>query len=284
MNIRMFTSGYGNVEFGVRCKNVTYSQRENVVLCIDTSRSMCRRDYSPNRMEAAKKAALEFITKKNRADPGDRISIVTFSDIAVTEQALTNNAEALEKTLERIGVDGASRMDLGLNLALGILAALHGERILRIVVLSDGRPYGATQDPLQIALKARRLGVIIDTIGIGKPGSNDFGDSLLKAIARTTDGEYAYVTSASRLIREFVKLAPKKLAPLRFEPQSTTSTTGLRGLILSNITSQAVCAYCHQKITVSAAYRCMVCGALFDETCVRRIQETGSCPFCKSPF
>jgi len=266
----------------------TLSRRpEDVVLCIDTSRSMYRQDYYPNRIEAAKKAALEFARAKNKLDPNDRIGIVTFSDRAQIEQNLSTSIATLDKRLGGIKAGGKSRIDSGLNLSLKVLTGEHRAsrgRTLRIIVLSDGRPYGVANDPLRIAVKARSLGVFIDAIGIGSTGSSDFGESLLKALTRLTDGEYAYVTDAHKLLREVIALTPKKLPPRPRRAMRPCTSQPSGGLFLVNLNSSAMCTLCHGVIRASFAYRCSTCGAIFDERCVQQVLQAGRCPFCKSPM
>jgi Ca-activated chloride channel family protein len=185
----------------------------DIVLCLDTSLSMSAIDFDPqNRLEAAKSAAEEFITKR----PLDRIGLVVFGGKPITQCPLTLDHETLIEFLRSIPVDAtrAEGTAVGDAIALGASRLSEGEAKSKVMILlTDGRNNRGTLDPVTASRAAADLGVKIYTIGCAVPGggkvpvddpvfgkrlvqmAEDLDESSLIEIAGLTSAKYFRVTS-----------------------------------------------------------------------------------------
>jgi Ca-activated chloride channel homolog len=177
----------------------------DIMMAIDISGSMLAEDLKPNRIEAAKQVAADFINKR----PNDRIGLVAYSGVAFTQCPMTIDHAVLLGLLEKLRnnmvADGTAIGD-GLGLAAERLR--HSESISKVVILlTDGINNMGFIDPMMAAQIAGEYGIRIYTIGIGKKGKapypfqTPFGiqydyldvqidEELLRNIAEMTGGKY----------------------------------------------------------------------------------------------
>lgn len=200
---------------------------ERVVLVLDTSPSMLQTDYLPTRLEAAKRAAEEFLDKKWGIDERDEVAVVSFSASARKKCDFAPVGDHRDRLLAKIAklrcgwLEGGTAIGEGLKMAAKILgvnldskeSGKHfGSYTFRIVVLSDGAQ-NVGCDPLEIADRLKAAGVVIDAVVIGKTAVEKKGDAskvneeLLKTIA--SPGRYQYIDEASKLIKHFSDIADK---------------------------------------------------------------------------
>ncbi len=185
---------------------------EDIVICMDVSRSMFRRDFAPSRLEAVKRAIEEFINRKSQIDNRDRVAVVAFSSKGNIISELTNEPGVLESGLEPIKAGGTTGVGEGLAVAIQLLVKeiqLLGQKNFRIIVISDGKPWGSTIDPFKMANLASRMRIYIDTIGISELGVA-YEESILEKLAVSTKGEYSRVFEAESLTEVMASLATKK--------------------------------------------------------------------------
>ncbi|MCL2561033.1 MAG: VWA domain-containing protein [Rikenellaceae bacterium] len=140
----------------------------DIVLAIDISGSMLARDFTPNRMEAAKQTAAQFIVDR----PNDRFGVVAFAGESYTISPLTTDRRTLQRLITqiRIGVidDGTA---IGNGLATAINRLRDSEAASRVIILlSDGENNAGQIAPLTAAEIARSYGIRIYTVGIGTHG------------------------------------------------------------------------------------------------------------------
>lgn len=152
-----------------------------IILSIDVSRSMCSTDISPNRLESAKTAALEFIKSQN-ADT--QIGIVVFAGFAVIAQPPTTDRALLEATINTISTARRTAIGEGILMSLEavsefddsvvspysgieITPVAEGEYVPAIVVLLTDGVSTTGIDPLEAAQMAADRGVRVYTIGFG---------------------------------------------------------------------------------------------------------------------
>lgn len=177
----------------------------DIVLCIDVSGSMTSQDFTPNRIEAAKKYASDFVDKRNT----DRIGIVIFSGEAFTQCPLTTDYTVIKYQISQIrnGLleDGTS---IGSGLATSV-DRLRGDssKSKIIILMTDGVNNGGLIDPNTAKEIAKTYGIKVYTIGIGTEGyaptpvSTPMGvvmqnekveidEKLLMEIASETGGKY----------------------------------------------------------------------------------------------
>ena len=186
----------------------------DIVLCIDVSGSMTAQDFSPNRMEAAKKVAQDFIDKRLT----DRIAIVIFSGESFTQCPLTTDRMVLKSAVESIhnGLleDGTAIGD-GLSTSVDRLRSSKSKSKI-VILLTDGENNGGLIGPTNAKEIAKAFGVKVYTIGVGTNGYAPFpiktalgivmqqqkvtiDEKLLKEIAGETGGKYFRATDNSSL-------------------------------------------------------------------------------------
>ncbi len=152
-----------------------------IILAIDVSRSMCSTDISPNRLEAAKSAALEFIELQ---DPNTQVGIVAFAGYAVIVQAPTTDKALLEAAVRNLTTARRTAIGEGILVSLEAISELddmiispysnmeappfpEGEYAPAVVILlTDGVTTTGTH-PLHAAQLAAERGVRVFTIGVG---------------------------------------------------------------------------------------------------------------------
>ncbi|MBK7882719.1 MAG: VWA domain-containing protein [Chitinophagaceae bacterium] len=178
----------------------------DIVLCIDVSGSMTAQDLLPNRLEAAKKVAADFVNKR----VADRIGIVIFSGESFTQCPLTTDKAVLISSIENItnGLleDGTA---IGAGLGTSIDRLRQGKSKSKVVILmTDGENNSGLIDPKTAKEIAKTFAVKVYTIGVGtlegyarQPVQTSMGiiyqntkvsidEKLLTEIATETGGKY----------------------------------------------------------------------------------------------
>ncbi len=177
----------------------------DIVMCIDVSGSMTAQDFTPNRMEAAKKVAINFVNKRVT----DRIGIVIFSGESFTLCPLTTDKPVLVSSIENIrnGLleDGTSIGD-GLSTSVDRLRTSKSKSKV-VILLTDGENNGGLIGPANAKEIAKAFGIKVYTIGVGTDGYAPFpvktqmgvvmqqqkvtiDERLLTEIANETGGRY----------------------------------------------------------------------------------------------
>jgi len=136
----------------------------DVVLCIDTSLSMLAQDVPPNRLEAAKDAALALIGRLQ----GDRIGVVVFAGSSYLYAPLTIDHDAAATFVSSIERGSAPAPGTAIEGAIAsAMEILKGAETSHkaIVLLGDGEDHPGVK--LEIAKEARRQGIVVHTIGLG---------------------------------------------------------------------------------------------------------------------
>ncbi len=189
------------------------SEGIDIVLALDISTSMTAEDFVPNRFEAARRVAGEFV----RGRTSDRVGLVVFAARAYTQAPLTLDYRFLQRMLGevRIGVveDGTA---IGTALATAVSRLRDSDAESKVVILlTDGQNNRGEVDPLTASEAAEALGVRVYAIGVGGDGSTQrgrlpFGGSLLgpaadvdeetlQAVAAQTGGQYFRATNTEAL-------------------------------------------------------------------------------------
>jgi len=183
------------------------TERETVdmVLCMDISGSMQARDLKPDRLEASKEVAREFVARREE----DRLGLVVFSGEAITQCPLTLDHAVLDGLISSLEIgmveDGTA---IGLAIATGLNRLKDSEAKSRVLILLTDGENNRGIDPLTARDLAVSLGVKIHTIGVGTDGmapfpvQSPFGgimlrdvevnidEELLAEIASSTGGKY----------------------------------------------------------------------------------------------
>lgn len=209
----------------------TQSEGEGVdiVLCIDVSGSMTAQDFSPNRMEAAKNVAIDFVNNR----PSDRIGVVIFAGESFTQCPLTTDHYVLINQIKQIrsGLleDGTA---IGSGLATGVERLKNSKSKSKVIILlTDGVNNGGLIDPSTAKEIAKTFKIKVYTIGVGTNGyaptpvSTQLGivmqnqkvaidEKLLQNIAFETGGKYFRATdntSLQNIYKEIDRLEKSKV-------------------------------------------------------------------------
>lgn len=140
----------------------TYSSDMNYVLAIDTSSSMLTPDITPNRLEATRIVALDFVKEYPESD----IGIVTFSGKAHIETELTRDKEKLIETLKNININKIGGTAIGEALITSSVLLSKAKNNKTIILITDGRNNeGIEVNKTYSFLKEKKIKVI--SIGLG---------------------------------------------------------------------------------------------------------------------
>lgn len=206
----------------------------DIMLALDISGSMLARDFKPDRLEASKDVATEFISGR----PYDRIGLVVFSGESFTQCPLTTDHAVLINLLREIqsGMieDGTA---IGMGLANAVNRIKDSEAKSKVIILlTDGINNRGEVAPATAAGIAKTFGVRVYTIGVGTMGTapypvqTPFGtqyqnmpveidEAILKEIAQTTGGKYFRATDNDKLVQvygEIDKLEKSKIDVRQF--------------------------------------------------------------------
>lgn len=194
------------------------SEGIDIVLAMDISTSMLARDFQPNRMEAAKRKASEFISGR----PNDRIGLVVFAREAFTQCPLTTDTAMIQQLLGEIRdglIEDGTAIGMGLGTAINRLK--DSEATSKVIILmTDGENNSGKIEPLTAVEAALEYGIRVYTVGVGRKGlapykmQGPFGvtyqnqevridEDLLKEIADKTDGKYFRATNNQVLERVY---------------------------------------------------------------------------------
>ncbi|MBP6286755.1 MAG: VWA domain-containing protein [Ferruginibacter sp.] len=177
----------------------------DIVLCIDVSGSMTAQDLTPNRLEAAKTVAIDFVNKRLT----DRIGIVIFSGESFTQCPITTDHRVLISAIENIRnglLEDGTAIGSGLGTSVDRLRSSKTKSKI-VILLTDGENNGGLIDPQTAKEIAKAFQVKVYTIGVGtdgyapqpvntpmgvvmQQGKVSIDEKLLKEIAAETGGKY----------------------------------------------------------------------------------------------
>ncbi len=198
-----------------------FTEGIDIMLCLDVSTSMLAEDFKPNRIEASKKVAIDFVKSR----PNDRIGLVVFSGESFTQSPLTTDHIVLENLLKNTKsgafADGTA---IGEGLATAVNRIKDSKAKSKVVILlTDGVNNAGQIAPLTAAEIAKAFHITVYTIGVGTHGTapypmqTPFGiqyqnmevqidEPVLKKIAQQTNGEYFRATGNKKLAEIYNKI------------------------------------------------------------------------------
>jgi Ca-activated chloride channel family protein len=227
-----------------------------VILAFDVSGSMAANDFQPTRMEAAKKAAMDFV---DHQPVNVQIGIVAFSDSGFSIQNPTYDRDVILTSIKRLSPQRGTSLAQGIYSSLNSLAADANQEPLQfsdlqptpavtptpvpkgtyqpavIVLLTDGEN-NESPDPFAAAQAAADRGVRINTVGIGSPAGvilhvngitvhTQLDEATLQQIADMTDGVYYNAANEQDLNKIYNNLTPQ----LVVKPEKTEMTAVFAG-------------------------------------------------------
>ncbi|MCL2289520.1 MAG: VWA domain-containing protein [Bacteroidetes bacterium] len=182
----------------------------DIVIAIDISGSMKAMDFRPNRLEACKQVAQEFILGR----PTDRIGLVVYAGEAYTQCPVTSDHNTLLGLLQKVRFDiieDGTAIGDGLGTAINRLRESEAKSKI-IILLSDGVNNSGYLDPYSAAEIAKNMGIKVYTIGVGTIGQalfptpygnimmqTEIDERLLETIARESGGKYFRATNNDKL-------------------------------------------------------------------------------------
>jgi Ca-activated chloride channel family protein len=197
-----------------------YTEGIDIMLVMDISESMDLQDFTPNRLEAAKETAIDFINGRI----ADRIGMVIFSGEAFSLAPLTTDYELLTDLVNNITFNmmDAKGTAIGSAVSTGINRMRESEAKSKVMVLlSDGDNNAGNVDPVFAAQLAEAMDIKIYTIAVGKDGMVPYGtdffgrpqmiesylnEETLRNIARITKAEFFRASDDKALENIFSKI------------------------------------------------------------------------------
>jgi len=199
----------------------TNTEGIDIVIALDISGSMLAEDFSPNRLEASKNVAIQFVSGR----PDDRIGLVVFSGESFTQCPITTDHAVLINLFKDIksGMieDGTA---IGLGLANSVSRLKDSNTKSKVVILlTDGVNNQGEIAPQTAAELAQTFGIRVYTVGVGSMGTapypfqTAFGtqyqnvevkidEDALREIADLTDGRYFRATNNQKLVEIYKEI------------------------------------------------------------------------------
>ena len=226
-----------------RPRNVAVSKKTktnkgiDIVMAIDVSASMLAMDLKPNRLDALKIVATDFVNRR----PNDRIGIVVYAGESFTQTPITSDKGIVKRTISEIKwgqLEGGTAIGMGLGSSVNRLKESKAKSKV-IILLTDGVNNSGFIDPKTATELAKELDIKVYTIGIGTNGMADFptrkdpttgrlifskqqveiDEALLKHIAAETQGKYFRATDNTKLkaiYDEINKLEKTKIEEFKY--------------------------------------------------------------------
>lgn len=201
----------------------------DIILALDISESMQILDLKPNRLEAAKKVARQFVEGRLQ----DRIGLVVFSGEAISYAPLTTDYSLLYSLIENIDFQMVDKKGtaIGSALAVGINRLQESTSASKVLILlSDGDNTAGSVAPVTAAELAYARQIKIYTIGVGEEGQvpngvdafgntqyieNSLDETTLRKIAQIGQGQYFRATNNATLNQIFTRIDQYEKAEIK---------------------------------------------------------------------
>jgi len=209
----------------------------DIVISVDVSGSMLAKDFKPNRMEALKEVAENFV----KGRPNDRIGLVVYASEAYTKSPVTSDKAVVMDAIRSIKYDNV--LQDGTGIGMGLTTAINRLKDSKakskiVILMTDGVNNSGFIEPQTASDIAQQYGIKVYTIGIGSNGMADFpyaiapngqflfrmmkveiDEALLRSIAKNTGGKYFRAYSNQKLesiYNEINKLETTEIQELKF--------------------------------------------------------------------
>jgi Ca-activated chloride channel homolog len=169
----------------------------DIMLALDISPSMLSKDFDPDRLDVAKRVAIDFVEKR----PYDRIGLAAFSAEAFTQCPLTTDRRVVQRFIRELQV---GRLEDGTAIGMGLATALNRlkdspAKSKIVILLTDGENNAGYISPLQAAELAKDLGIRVYTVGIGTEGI------VMSPAQRQADGTYLFAQRMMQFDTELLR-------------------------------------------------------------------------------
>lgn len=214
-----------------------YTEGIDIMLAIDISQSMQIEDFEPNRLEAAKKVALDFIQGRLQ----DRIGLVVFSGDAFSLAPLTTDYDLLRSYITDINFDMIENRGTAIGSALAVVTNRMRESEAKskvCILLSDGDNTAGNIDPITAAELASAYNIKVYTILVGREGLVPYGkdffgrpnmientvdETTMRRIAEIGGGEFFRATDNEALASVFARIDELEKAEIKETRYQDTS-------------------------------------------------------------
>jgi len=188
----------------------------DIVMAMDVSASMLSKDFRPNRLEAAKEVAREFVEER----PYDRVGVVVYEGESFTRVPLTTDHRVVVDGLDGLEtgmVEGGTAIGMGLATAVNRLRKSEAKSKV-VILITDGENNAGQIEPMDAAQLASLESIRVYTIGVGTVGKAkspvrkrpdgsfiydwvevNIDEGTLQSIAQETGGRYFRATSGDKL-------------------------------------------------------------------------------------
>lgn len=201
----------------------------DIILALDISQSMQIEDFTPNRLQAAKGVAHDFVAGRVQ----DRIGLVVFSGDAFSLAPLTTDYDLLNQYLNEISFEMIESRGTAIGSALAVVTNRMRESTAKskvCILLSDGDSNAGNIDPLTAADLATAYGIKVYTIVVGKEGlvpmgkdffgrpqmyPNTVDETTMRKIADVTGGEFFRATNNQALKSVFERIDQYEKAEIK---------------------------------------------------------------------
>jgi len=191
----------------------------DICLVMDLSSSMLAKDFQPDRLEASKAVAIEFVDKRQY----DRFGLVVFAGESYTQSPLTMDHRVIQEQLSslRCGLlDDGTAIGMGLASAVNRLKDSEAKSKV-IILLTDGVNNRGYIQPLQAAEIAKQYNIKVYTIGVGTTGE------ALTPVSRRSDGQYVFGYANVEIDENLLKQIAEETGGQYFR---ALNETGLRSI------------------------------------------------------
>ena len=207
----------------------------DIMMALDISGTMMAEDLKPNRLEAAKQVATDFVLSR----PNDNIGLVVFAGESFTQCPLTTDHAVLVNLFQSVKFgmieDGTA---IGLGLANCVNRMKDSPTKSKVVILlTDGSNNRGDIDPQTAAQIAQTFGIRVYAVGVGSHGQarvpvqtpygtqymmmdSEFDEATLRNIANATGGEYFRATDNSSLKRIYAQIDQLEKSKIRVREYS----------------------------------------------------------------
>lgn len=201
----------------------------DIMIALDISQSMQIEDFTPNRLEAAKRVAESFISGRVQ----DRIGLVVFSGDAFSLAPLTTDYDLLKAYLKDINFDMIESKGTAIGSAMAVVTNRMSESEAKskvCILLSDGENTAGNIDPITAAELAAAYGIKIYTIVVGKEGMVPYGkdffgrpsmyentvdETTMRKMASIGGGEFFRATDNQALAQVFARINKYEKAEIK---------------------------------------------------------------------
>lgn len=204
-------------------KENVHAEGIDIMLAMDVSTSMLAKDFEPDRLEASKTVAADFVQQRKH----DRIGLVVFAGESFTQCPLTTDHNILRSFLATLQcglIENGTAIGMGLANAIKRLKESSAKSKI-VILLTDGVNNTGYASPMQAADAAKQLGIKVYTIGVGTKGQArtpvaqrpngtfiydwslvQIDEKLLRQIAKETGGEYFRAQDLEQLKAIYAKI------------------------------------------------------------------------------